>query len=83
MDTTNLFSENITREIDLIRSKFPEGKSKSAIIESLLIIQHDNNGFLSDELIASLANYLVKVTVYQKVRYMLQWKHRRENLEYI
>ena len=56
MDTKNLFSEKITREIDLIRSKFPKGKSKSAIIESLLIIQHDNNGFLSDELIASLAN---------------------------
>ena len=30
MDTKNLFSENITREIDLIRSKFPEGKNKSA-----------------------------------------------------
>ena len=67
MDTKNLFSENITREIDLIRSKFPEGKSKSAIIESLLIIQHDNNGFLSDELIASLANYLdiQKIDVYE------------------
>ena len=58
MDTRSLFSENIAREIDLIRSKFPDDKSKSAIIESLLIIQHDNNGFLNDELIASLANYL-------------------------
>ena len=66
-DTKRIFSENITREIDLIRSKFPKDKSKSAIIESLLIIQHDNNGFLNDELIASLANYLSiqKIDVYE------------------
>ena len=67
MNTKDLFSENITREIDLIRGKFPKGKSKSAIIESLLIIQHNNNGFLSDELIASLAKYLniEKIDVYE------------------
>ena len=66
-DTKHLFSENITKEIDLIRSKFPKDKGKSAIIESLLIIQHDNNGFLNDELIASLANYLSiqKIDVYE------------------
>ena len=66
-DTKHIFSENMTKEIDLIRSKFPKDKSKSAIIESLLIIQHDNNGFLNDELIASLANYLSiqKIDVYE------------------
>ena len=66
-DSKHIFSENMIREIDLIRSKFPVDKSKSAIIESLLIIQHDNNGFLSDELIASLANYLdiQKIDVYE------------------
>ena len=67
MNTQDLFSKNILKEIDLVRSKFPEDKSKSAIIESLLLIQHDNNGFLSDELIASLANYLNvnKIDVYE------------------
>jgi len=67
MKTQALFSKNILKEIDLVRSKFPEDKSKSAIIESLLLIQHDNNGFLSDELIASLANYLNinKIDVYE------------------
>ena len=58
MKTKDLFPKNIMKEIDIVRRKFPEDKSKSAIIESLLLIQHDNNGFLSDELIASLANYL-------------------------
>jgi NADH-quinone oxidoreductase subunit E len=67
MKTQDLFSKNILKEIDLVRSKFPEDKSKSAIIESLLLIQHENNGFLSDELIASLANYLNvnKIDVYE------------------
>ena len=47
MKTQDLFPKNILKEIDIVRSKFPEDKSKSAIIESLLLIQHDNNGFLS------------------------------------
>mgnify|MGYP005678100145 FL=1 len=67
MKTQDLFPKNILKQIDAVRSKFPEDKSKSAIIESLLLIQHDNNGFLSDELIASLANYLNvnKIDVYE------------------
>jgi NADH-quinone oxidoreductase subunit E len=67
MKTQDLFPKNILKGIDIVRSKFPEDKSKSAIIESLLLIQHDNNGFLSDELIASLANYLNinKIDVYE------------------
>jgi len=67
MKTQDLFPKNILKEIDIVRSKFPEDKSKSAIIESLLLIQHDNNGFLSDELIASLASYLNinKIDVYE------------------
>jgi NADH-quinone oxidoreductase subunit E len=67
MKTQDLFPKNILKKIDIVRSKFPEDKSKSAIIESLLLIQHDNNGFLSDELIASLANYLDinKIDVYE------------------
>jgi NADH-quinone oxidoreductase subunit E len=67
MKTKDLFPKNIIKKIDIVRSKFPEDKSKSAIIESLLLIQHDNNGFLSDELIASLANYLNinKIDVYE------------------
>jgi len=46
MKTQDLFSKDMLKEIDIVRSKFPEDKSKSAIIESLLLIQHDNNGFL-------------------------------------
>ena len=62
-----LFTEKIKQEIDSIRKKFPKDKSKSSIIESLLFIQHDNNGYLTDELMISLANYLEveKIDVYE------------------
>ena len=61
------FPEHLTKEIDVIRSKFPHDKSKSAIIESLLIIQHHNNGYLNEGHISSLANYLslTKIDVYE------------------
>ncbi len=62
-----LITEKTKQEIDLIRNKFPKDKSKSAIIESLLLIQHDNNGYLTEELMASLASYLnvEKIDVYE------------------
>ncbi len=63
----NLFADKIQQEIDAIRRKFPRDKNKSSIIESLLVIQHDNNGYLTDELMINLANYLgvEKIDVYE------------------
>ena len=63
----NILSENVRKEIDSIRTKFPHDKSKSSIIESLLVIQHENNGYLSQELIGALAQYLnvQKIDVYE------------------
>ena len=60
-------SEKIKKEIDSIKNKFPNGEKKSSIIESLLIIQHENNGYLTHDLIESLANYLnvQKIDVYE------------------
>ena len=67
MNFKDNFPKHLIEEIDVIRSKFPPDKSKSAIIESLLIIQHHNNGYLNEELISSLANYLglTKIDVYE------------------
>lgn len=67
MNYKDNFPKHLIEAIDAIRSKFPPDKSKSAIIESLLIIQHHNNGYLNEELISSLANYLglTKIDVYE------------------
>jgi len=60
-------TDKIKKEIDSIKSKFPDDQNKSSIIESLLIIQHENNGYLTNELIESLADYLnvQKIDVYE------------------
>ena len=63
----DILSENVRKEIDSIRSKFPYNENKSSIIESLLVIQHENSGYLNEELIAALAQYLnvKKIDVYE------------------
>ncbi len=63
----NIFSDKLKKEIDSIKLKFPKDKNKSSIIESLLKIQHDNGGFLSEDLIENLAEYLnlQKIDVYE------------------
>tara|TARA_Y100000389_G_scaffold191085_2_gene216687 strand:+ start:861 stop:1361 length:501 start_codon:yes stop_codon:yes gene_type:complete len=62
-----ILSPEIKKEIDSIRNKFPIDKSKSSIIESLLVIQHINNGYLSDGCITSLSDYLnvKKIDIYE------------------
>tara|TARA_A100001035_G_C27759004_1_gene490272 strand:- start:1075 stop:1563 length:489 start_codon:yes stop_codon:yes gene_type:complete len=63
----NILSENLKKEIDSIKLKFPDNEKRSSIIESLLIVQHHNNGFLTEELIESVAAYLnvQKIDVYE------------------
>ena len=63
----NILSENLKKEIDSIKLKFPDNEKRSSIIESLLIVQHHNNGFLTEELIESVADYLnvQKIDIYE------------------
>ena len=68
----DILSENVRKEIDSIRSKFPHDKNKSSIIESLLIIQHENSGYLNEELIGALAQYLnvQNLSLYECILYV-------------
>ena len=63
----NFLTDEIKEEIDSIRLKFPKDKNKSSIIESLLTIQHANDGYLTNDIIESLADYLdlEKIDVYE------------------
>lgn len=51
-------SKDISILIDNVLLKFPEDRKKSAIIESLLILQHHNNGYVTKEIIHELSKYL-------------------------
>ncbi|HJP04075.1 MAG: NAD(P)H-dependent oxidoreductase subunit E [Chromatiales bacterium] len=60
-------SAHVQEEIDLWIRKFPEGKQRSAVIAALHIVQHENKGFLTSELMDAVASYLglPRVQVYE------------------
>ena len=51
-------SKHACEEIDALIAKFPEGKQKSALLGALNIVQHENQGFLTEELMDTVAAYL-------------------------
>ena len=51
-------NKDISILIDNVLQKFPKDRKKSAIIESLLILQHNNNGYITKEIIHELSKYL-------------------------
>ena len=54
----SIITKDISCLIDNVLQKFPEDRKKSAIIESLLILQHHNNGYVTKEIIHELSKYL-------------------------
>ena len=51
-------SEHVREEIDHWVRKFPEGRQRSAVIGALLAVQHENQGYLTPELMDAVADYL-------------------------
>ena len=57
MDNYNI-NEKTSALIDKIKEKFPIGEKKSAIIESLLLLQHENKGHITKNMMQVLSKYL-------------------------
>ena len=55
---STILSKHACEEIDALIAKFPEGKQKSALLGALNIVQHENKGFLTEELMDAVAVYL-------------------------
>ena len=55
---TALLSEHTRHEIDHWVAKFPEGRQRSAVIAALRAGQHQNEGYLTPELMDAIAKYL-------------------------
>ncbi len=54
-----IFDDKVVQnEIDEIIKKFPNDQPRSSIIESLLILQEKNNGYVSESLMKQLSDYL-------------------------
>jgi NADH-quinone oxidoreductase subunit E len=63
----NTLPKNITETIDQWMLKFPQGKQRSAIIAALHAVQQHNYGFLTNDLMNQVAEYInvPKMNVYE------------------
>ena len=66
-NTTVELSAHAREEIDELLTHFPADQKKSALLGTLNIVQHENKGFLTDELMHAVAGYLdlSKIEVYE------------------
>ena len=51
-------SAHVREEIDRWAEKFPPDRKRSAVISALHAVQHENNGFLTTDLMDAVAAYL-------------------------
>ena len=56
--TSVKLSDHLREEIDRWVSKFPEGRQRSAVIGALQAAQHENQGYLSAEIMNAVADHL-------------------------
>jgi NADH-quinone oxidoreductase subunit E len=53
-----ILSAHVREEIDQWVARFPPGQQRSAVIGALHAVQHENKGFLTQELMEAVARYL-------------------------
>ena len=65
--SVELLSDHVREEIDHWKARFPEGRQRSAVISALHAVQHENDGYLTPELMDAVAEYLdlPKIQVYE------------------
>lgn len=55
---TNLLSDTARSQIDRWLEKFPSDKKRSAVLYALRVVQEENGGWLTNELMVAVADYL-------------------------
>ena len=58
IDPRSVLSEQTIAEMDAWLAKFPADRRRSATLQSLMAAQRQNNGYLTDPLIAAVAKYI-------------------------
>ena len=56
--STQILSEHAKAEIDFWIKKYPKDQKQSAVLAALLEVQHENQGYLTTELLDAVADYL-------------------------
>lgn len=58
MSGSERLSKHLREEIDHWKARFPEGRHRSAVIGALHAAQHENDGYLTVDLMDAVAEYL-------------------------
>src|SRR5210317_335905 len=58
MSSDMRLSEHVREEIEHWKARFPEDRQRSAVIGALHAVQHENDGYLTPELMNAVAEYL-------------------------
>ncbi len=58
MSSDMLLSEHVREEIEHWKARFPQDRQRSAVIGALHAVQHENDGYLTPELMDAVAEYL-------------------------
>ena len=66
-ENENPLSAHAREEIDELLQRFPAEQKKSALLGALNIVQHENKGYLTKELMQAVADYLdlAEIEVYE------------------
>ena len=67
MSESSLLSGHVREEIERWKARFPDGNQRSAVISALHAVQHENEGYLTAELMNAVAEYLAlpSIQVYE------------------
>ena len=63
MSDADILSDHVREEIDRWKARFPEDRQRSAVIGALHALQHENDGYLTAELMNGVADYLDLPTI--------------------
>ncbi len=58
MIEAGVLSQHVRQEIDRWKARFPQDRQRSAVIGALHAVQHENDGYLTTELMNGVAEYL-------------------------
>jgi len=64
MSDSGILSDHVLEEIDRWKTRFPEDRQRSAVIGALHAVQHENDGYLTAELMNGVAEYLDLPTIH-------------------
>ena len=63
MSNVEVLSAHVREEIDRWTTRFPEGRHRSAVIGALHAAQHENEGYLTVEILNGVAEYMDLPTI--------------------